>query len=151
MELTQFDKQLLNLVQTGLPLTPAPFADLADRLGCPEQQVLEQLARLRDEGIIRRLGAFFDAEALGYRGWLVAVKVDPVLLAEVARAVNAWPEVTHNDERDHEYNLWFTIQTRSEARQQELLCRIGAMAGVLAVIVLPTTDRYKVNVEFRME
>lgn len=151
MELTQFDKQLLNLVQTGLPLTPAPFADLADRLGCPEQQVLEQLARLRDEGIIRRLGAFFDAEALGYRGWLVAVKVEPVLLAEVARAVNAWPEVTHNDERDHEYNLWFTIQTRSEARQQELLCRIGAMAGVLAVIVLPTTDRYKVNVEFRME
>ncbi|NMC32013.1 MAG: Lrp/AsnC family transcriptional regulator [Veillonellaceae bacterium] len=151
MELTQFDKQLLNLVQTGLPLTPAPFADLADRLGCPEQQVLEQLARLRDEGIIRRLGAFFDAEALGYRGWLVAVKVEPVLLAEVARAVNAWPEVTHNDERDHEYNLWFTIQTRSEARQQELLCRIGAMAGVSAVIVLPTTDRYKVNVEFRME
>lgn len=151
MELTQFDKQLLNLVQTGLPLTPAPFADLADRLGCPEQQVLEQLARLRDEGIIRRLGAFFDAEALGYRGWLVAVKVEPVLLAEVARAVNAWPEVTHNDERDHEYNLWFTIQARSEARQQALLCRIGAMAGVLAVIVLPTTDRYKVNVEFRME
>ena len=59
MELTQFDKQLLNLVQTGLPLTPAPFADLADRLGCPEQQVLEQLARLRDEGIIvRRVASY---------------------------------------------------------------------------------------------
>ena len=151
MELTQFDKELLNLIQTGLPLTPAPFAAVAARLGCPEQQVLERLAQLRDAGVIRRLGAFFDAESLGYRGWLVAVKVEEISLPTVAQAVNAWPEVTHNDERDHEYNLWFTIQARSEARQQALLCRIGAMAGVLAVIVLPTTARYKVNVEFRME
>ena len=44
MELTQFDKELLNLIQTGLPLTPAPFAVVAARLGCPEQQVLERLA-----------------------------------------------------------------------------------------------------------
>ena len=151
MELTQFDKELLNLVQTGLPLTPAPFADLAARLGCPEQQVIERLARLREQGIIRRLGAFFDAEALGYRGWLVAVKVVPAQLAAVAQTVNGWPEVTHNDERDHEYNLWFTIQARTESRQQELLRQVGAMAGVSAVIALPTTDRYKVNVEFRME
>ena len=151
MELTRFDKKLLNLIQTGLPLTPAPFAAVAARLGCPEQQVLERLAQLRDAGVIRRLGAFFDAESLGYRGWLVAVKVEEISLPTVAQAVNAWPEVTHNDERDHEYNLWFTIQARSEARQQELLCQVGAMAGVSAVIALPTTDRYKVNVEFRME
>ena len=151
MELTQFDKELLNLIQTGLPLTPAPFAAVAARLGCPEQQVLERLAQLRDAGVIRRLGAFFDAESLGYRGWLVAVKVEEISLPTVAQAVNAWPEVTHNDERDHEYNLWFTIQARTEARQQELLRQVGAKAGVSAVIALPTTDRYKVNVEFRME
>ena len=65
MELTQFDKELLNLIQTGLPLTPAPFAAVAARLGCPEQQVLERLAQLRDAGVIRRLGAFFDSESLG--------------------------------------------------------------------------------------
>ena len=151
MELTQFDKELLNLIQTGLPLTPAPFAAVADRLGCPEQQVLERLAQLRDAGVIRRLGAFFDAESLGYRGWLVAVKVEEILLPAVARAVNAWPEVTHNDERDHEYNLWFTIQTRTEAEKDGLLRQVTAMPGVSAVFSLPTTDRFKVNVEFLME
>lgn len=151
MELTQFDKELLNLIQTGLPLTPAPFAAVADRLGCPEQQVLERLAQLRDAGVIRRLGAFFDAESLGYRGWLVAVKVEELSLPAVARAVNAWPEVTHNDERDHEYNLWFTIQTRTEAEKDSLLRQVAAMPGVSAVFGLPTTDRFKVNVEFRME
>ena len=151
MELTQFDKELLNLIQTGLPLTPAPFAAVADRLGCPEQQVLERLAQLRDAGVIRRLGAFFDAESLGYRGWLVAVKVEELSLPAVARAVNAWPEVTHNDERDHEYNLWFTIQTRTEAEKDSLLRQVAAMPGVSAVFGLPTTDRFKVNVEFQME
>ena len=151
MELTQFDKELLNLIQTGLPLTPAPFADLAARLGCPEQQVLQRLAQLRDAGVIRRLGAFFDAESLGYRGWLVAVKVEEMSLPAVARAVNAWPEVTHNDERDHEFNLWFTIQTRTEAEKDGLLRQVAAMPGVSAVFSLPTTDRFKVNVEFQME
>ena len=151
MELTQFDKELLNLIQTGLPLTPAPFAVVAARLGCPEQQVMERLAQLRDAGVIRRLGAFFDAESLGYRGWLVAVKVEEMSLPAVARAVNAWPEVTHNDERDHEYNLWFTIQTRTEAEKDGLLRQVAAMPGVSAVFSLPTTDRFKVNVEFQME
>ena len=151
MELTQFDKELLNLIQTGLPLTPAPFAAVAARLGCPEQQVLERLTQLRDAGVIRRLGAFFDAESLGYRGWLVAVKVEEISLPTVAQAVNAWPEVTHNDERDHEYNLWFTIQTRTDEEKEERLRQVAAMPGVSAVFSLPTTDRFKVNVEFRME
>ena len=151
MDLTQFDKELLNLIQTGLPLTPAPFAAVAARLGCPEQQVLERLAQLRDAGVIRRLGAFFDAESLGYRGWLVAVKVEEISLPTVAQAVNAWPEVTHNDERDHEYNLWFTIQTRTDEEKEERLRQVAAMPGVSAVFSLPTTDRFKVNVEFRME
>ena len=151
MELTQFDKELLNLIQTGLPLTPAPFAAVAARLGCPEQQVMERLAQLRDAGVIRRLGAFFDAESLGYRGWLVAVKVEEISLPTVAQAVNAWPEVTHNDERDHEYNLWFTIQTRTDEEKEERLRQVASMPGVSAVFSLPTTDRFKVNVEFRME
>lgn len=151
MELTQFDKELLNLIQTGLPLTPAPFEAVAARLGCPEQQVLERLAQLRDAGVIRRLGAFFDAESLGYRGWLVAVKVEEISLPTVAQAVNAWPEVTHNDERDHEYNLWFTIQTRTDEEKEERLRQVASMPGVSAVFSLPTTDRFKVNVEFRME
>ena len=151
MQLTQFDKDLLNIVQTGLPLTPAPFADIAAQLGCGEDRVIARLADLQVQGVIRRFGAFFDAESLGYRGWLVAVKVDPAALPAVALAVNAWPQVTHNDERDSEYNLWFTIQAREESEMTDLLLRVAAMPGVTDWISLPTTDRYKVNVEFQME
>lgn len=151
MQLNQFDKQLLNIIQTGLPLTPAPFADIAARLGCDEERVIDRLADLRTQGIIRRLGAFFDAESLGYKGRLVAVRVKPESLPAVALAVNTWPQVTHNDERENEYNLWFTLQTRDDTMMTTLLLEVEKMAGVEEVISIPTTDRYKVNLEFQIE
>ena len=151
MQLNQFDKQLLNIIQTGLPLTPAPFADIAARLGCDEERVIDRLADLRTHGIIRRLGAFFDAESLGYKGRLVAVRVKPESLKAVALAVNTWPQVTHNDERENEYNLWFTLQTRDDTMMTTLLLEVEKMAGVEEVISMPTTDRYKVNLEFQIE
>ena len=151
MHLTQFDKQLLNVIQTGLPLTPAPFADIAAQLGTDEATVIERVSAMKAEGVIRRFGAFFDADSLGYKGWLVAVKVTPEFLPEVARTVNAWPQVTHNDERDNEYNLWFTIQVRDEAVLAASLLEVEHMPGVTGVISMPTTERYKVNVEFQIE
>ena len=151
MQLTQFDKQLLNIIQTGLPLTSAPFADIGVQLGCDEKVVIERLASLREQGVIRRFGAFFDAESLGYKGQLVALKVAPESLQAVAMAVNAWPQVTHNDERDNEYNLWFTLQARDEETMTALMRQVAAMPGVEAVISLPTSDRYKINVEFQIE
>ena len=151
MHLTQFDKDLLNLLQSGLPLTPSPFADLAGQLGCSEQQVLDRLDLLRAQGMIRRLGAFFDAETLGYHGHLVALRVEPDHLAAVAAAVSALPQVTHNDERDHEYNLWFTIQEREDAAVDSLLDAVGKMPGVTDMFSLTTTGRYKVNLEFQLK
>ena len=151
MQLTQFDKQLLNIIQTGLPLTPAPFADIAVQLGCDEKTVIDRLAALRAQGVIRRFGAFFDAESLGYKGWLVAVRVAAESLRKVAQVVNSWPQVTHNDERDNEYNLWFTLQARDESTITALLLEVEGMPGVEEVIAMPTTDRYKVNVEFKIE
>ena len=151
MQLTQFDKQLLNIIQTGLPLTSAPFADIGVQLGCDEKAVIERLASLREQGVIRRFGAFFDAESLGYKGQLVALKVAPESLQAVAMAVNAWPQVTHNDERDNEYNLWFTLQARDEETMAALMREVETMTGVEAVISMPTSDRYKINVEFQIE
>lgn len=151
MQLTEFDKQLLNIIQTGLPLTPTPFADIASQLGSDENTVIERLAALREQGIIRRFGAFFDAESLGYKGWLVAARINQDSLPDVALAVNSWPQVTHNDERDNEYNLWFTIQSRQEETVSALLKKLEEMPGVEEVISMPTADRYKVNVEFQIE
>ena len=151
MQLTTFDKQLLNLIQSVVPLTPAPFADIAKQLGSDERSVIERIDKLQERGLICRFGAFFDAESLGYKGRLVAARVIPEHLSAVALAINALPQVSHNDERDNDYNLWFTVQSRQEEEILRLIDMVAQMEGVEEVISMPTSERFKVNVEFQVK
>ena len=151
MQLTTFDTQLLNLIQSGLPLTPAPFADIARQLGSDERSVIERIDKLQERGLICRFGAFFDAESLGYKGRLVAARVAPEHLSAVALAINALPQLSHNDERDNDYNLWFTVQSRQEEEILRLIDMVAQMDGVEEVISMPTSERFKVNVEFQVK
>ena len=77
MELTAFDKELLNLLQGHLPVCSRPFEQLAKELGTEESVVLRRVQELKQEGYLRRIGTFFDSNKLGYHGTLVALKVEP--------------------------------------------------------------------------
>ena len=50
MELTDFDKALLNLLQGSLPVCSRPFAKLAEELDTDEQTVLTRVQELKKEG-----------------------------------------------------------------------------------------------------
>ena len=120
-------------------------------LGSDERSVIERIDKLQERGLICRFGAFFDAESLGYKGRLVAARVAPEHLSAVALAINALPQVSHNDERDNDYNLWFTVQSRQEEEILRLIDMVAQMDGVEEVISMPTSERFKVNVEFQVK
>ncbi len=149
--LSEFDKAILNAVQEELPLEPRPFAVLAERLHTKEETLLERLAALKEGGYLRRLGAYFDSDALGYQGTLVALRVAPEKMASVVGSVNGYDGVTHNYEREGEYNLWFTLQTPSEARREELLAAFRALPGVERMIAMHSRKKYKIRVQFHLE
>lgn len=151
MALSDTDRQVLNMLQTGLPLAPRPFQVMAAQLGMGEEELLARLRRLRAEGYIRRLGPFFDSSRLGYVSTLIAVQVEEAHLAAVAQWVNGHVGVTHNYQRTGPYNLWFTLITRTVAEQTVLLSRLAQLPGVRDIINLPATRRYKVNVVFKLE
>lgn len=148
--LTHFDKELLNIIQTRLPLESRPYAKVAQWLKVEENTVLERLGWLKDNGYIRRFGAFFDSACLGYVSTLAAVKVRPEQVAAVAQAVNAYTGVTHNYERESEYNLWFTLLTVDQAEQERVLADIRSLPGVEGLLSLPAIEKYKVSVEFNL-
>ena len=147
--LTDFDRQLLNLVQTRLPLSQRPYRDIATKLECDEQTVLSRLAWLKEQGYIRHIGAFFDSAQLGYASTLVAIKVRSECLKAAVEKINSYPGVTHNYEREGEYNLWFTLLTPDKESQQTTLTAISAIPGVEKLLSLPATKKYKVNVSFK--
>ena len=124
MELTAFDKDLLNLLQGHLPVCSRPFAKLARELGTEEAVVLQRVQKLKADGCLRRIGTFFDSNRLGYHGTLVALKVAPEHIAEVADVINGYPGATHNYEREGKYNLWFTLLTPSEQQEKTIISEV---------------------------
>lgn len=149
--LTAFDKSLLNMIQTNLPLDSRPFKVLAERLGSDEATVIERLRALAANGYIRRIGPFFDSVKLGYTGTLIAVQVEPDQLEAVAGVINTYPGVTHNYEREGRFNLWFTLLSPDSAVQNKILEHIGSLPGVIELLDLPATKKYKVSVQFTLE
>lgn len=149
-ELSQFDRELLNILQENLPVSPQPFKDVAEKLGTSEESVLGALQRLKNGGYIRRIGAFFDSEKLGYVGSLIALKVEPQKLDEVANAINKYAGVTHNYEREGKYNLWFTLNSPSLDFEKRTVGEIRALDGVTELLNLKATKKYKVNVAFNL-
>jgi DNA-binding Lrp family transcriptional regulator len=158
MNLTDFDKALLNKIQTKLPIVSHPFALIAKELGVEEETVLKRLQELKDEGFIRKIGAFFNSEELGYVGTLVAVKVQPDFVRQVAEKINTYDGVTHNYERYDEkatdlvgqYNLWFTLIVDNETLRTKVLDEISALPGVEQLVNLPAIQKYKVSVRFSL-
>jgi DNA-binding Lrp family transcriptional regulator len=134
------DNRLLNDFQRNFPLCPAPFAELATRLGVAEGAVLRMLEQLRREGKISRVGAVFAPKRIG-ASTLAAMAVPPEMLVRVAEAINRFPEVNHNYEREHRYNLWFVVIAGSEGRLQAALGAIEQASGY-PILKLPMEQEF---------
>ncbi|MEW6359165.1 MAG: AsnC family transcriptional regulator [Planctomycetota bacterium] len=148
--MNDFDKRLLNRLQSDFPIVARPFREIADDLGSTEGEVIEAIKRLKEEGIIRRLGGVFSSRDLGFYSTLVAARVPPGKLAETAAVVNEYTEVTHNYEREHVYNLWFTLTATSKERARKILEELKAKPAVIDIQELPALEFYKVDVKFTM-
>jgi DNA-binding Lrp family transcriptional regulator len=146
------DRQLLNAVQKEVPLIPQPFARIGDELGIGEQEVIDRLRHWRDdEGVIRQISAIFDTRKLGYTSTLVAMKIPADKINEAARIVNDHPGVSHNYERDHEFNLWFTLAVPPGMSLEEHIARLHDMTGATSTRILPTLKMFKIEVRLDME
>ena len=151
MELSNFDKSLLNLLQGNIPICRRPFAELAAKLGAEENFVLARVRALKAAGYLRRIGTFFNSDNLGYHGTLIALEVQPSELCAVAEAINDYSEVTHNYEREGKFNLWFTLLTPTAEREGKILSEIRSLRGVEEMINLKSNRKFKINVQFKLQ
>jgi len=140
---------LLNDYRQNFPLCPAPFAELAAKLGVAETVVLRKLEQLRREGKIARVGAVFAPKRIG-ASTLAAMAVPADKLATVVDAINRFPEVTHNYEREHRYNHWFVVTAGAEGRLQAALGAIEQSTGY-SLLRLPLLREYLFDPEQAQE
>ncbi len=147
VRLTSLQKNLCNELQHGLPVCNRPFARLAARLRSNEDTILKQCRLLKRRGVIRRIGAVVNHRVLGLYGTLVAAHVPANRLKTVVREINSMEGVSHNYLRKHYYNIWFTLQCRSQLSVDDTLSRLSAKAGVM-FHSLPVVRAFKLDVRF---
>ena len=132
------DYQLLAAVQQGLPIVARPYLQIAGQLGIDEQQVIERLARLKNQALIKRWGVVVKHRPLGYRAnAMIVIAVPMVLIDRIAAKIiqhscvnlcyqrpqqgERWPYnlycMIHGKDRDTVLQQWAELQQACELSQ----------------------------------
>ncbi len=147
--LTSNERRLLNDFQRDLPLESRPFKRIAEEIGTTEDDVLKMLCRLKAGGAVTRVGPVFAPNSIG-ASTLAALAVPEDELTRVAALVSQFPEVNHNYEREHRYNLWFVVTAHNREHLLEVIKGIGSRTG-FPVLELPMLRDYFIDLGFKMD
>ena len=141
--------EILSRIQKKFPLVAKPFKVIADELDMSEEEVLAILQKEKSDGIIRQTSAIFDTKRLGYKSSLVAFKVAPEKIDAAVEIINSHPGISHNYERNHDFNIWFTlgVPPTSEFGLDKTVETIAKLTGADDFIMLPTLKLFKINVK----
>ncbi len=145
-DLTPLERRLLNEFQHHLPLSPTPFAEMAERLGCSESQILQLLEDLQQRGFISRVGPVFRPCGIG-ASMLVATTVPEDELEKIANFISSYDEVNHNYERQHRLNLWFVVTAPDQGHLDRVLEDMEHFTG-LDLVRLPLVREYHIDLGF---
>ncbi len=135
MSIDTIDRRIINATQGGLPLAPAPYAEVARWLGLAEDEVISRLRSMQDRGVIRRIALAPNHYALGVTANGMSVwDVEDARAEDLGAKVGALDFVSHCYLRpralpDWPYNLFAMVHGTSrdevEAKRQEIADLLG--------------------------
>jgi len=147
-ELTEIEKKIIHELQQDLPVTKRPFAEVAEKVGISESQLLEKVRELLANGTIRRFGATLRHQRSGFdANAMVVWEVAPERTEEVGAIFASFREVSHCYQRpalaSWPYRIFTMIHGSSRGVCQEIAQRLADAAGVENYELLFTEEELK--------
>jgi DNA-binding Lrp family transcriptional regulator len=141
--------ELLSIIQKRFPLVSKPFAVIAEELGTDEETIIELISEEKNNKIIRQISPIFDTKRLGYSSSLVSFKVRREDIGKAVDAINSHPGVSHNYEREHTFNIWFTLAVSPDSKfgLKKTVEILAEEANAIEYIMLPTLKLFKISVK----
>jgi siroheme decarboxylase len=133
--LDETDRRIIRATQSGLPLSPRPYHDIARSLGLTADEVMARMEDLADYGIIRRIGAVPNHYKLGYTANGMTVWDVPDAQVDVlGERIGALDCVSHCYHRPRHlpqwpYNLFAMVHGRSREEVEHKAHTIAALLG----------------------
>jgi len=131
------DLDLLAQVSSGLPLCSRPYAQIGAKLGMDEAEVIDRLAALKAQGLIKRLGVVVKHRPLGYRANAMIVWNAPDdVIKHLGEHISRFSFVTLCYQRPKQpewpYNLYCMIHGKDRATVLAQLEQLDDACGLAA-------------------
>ncbi len=142
-------QEILSRIQKKFPLEHRPFKAIADELGMSEDEVVSILQEEKKKNIIRQTSAIFDTKRLGYKSSLVAFKIAEDKISDAVKIINSHPGISHNYERNHDFNIWFTLAVAPDSilGLEKTIEILSELTDAQDYIILPTLKLFKISVK----
>ncbi len=144
----ELEKKIIHYLQGDLPVTPKPFALLADKIGIREEELLKTTQMLKEQGILRRFGATLRHELAGFHAnAMVAWRVPEDKVEKSGNLMAGFREVSHCYQRrihgEWKYNLFTMIHGKNNKDCEHIAKKIADMVEVNEYVVLLSLKEYK--------
>lgn len=129
------EQHIIRATQAGLPLTPRPYRQIAEKLGLSEEEVIARINAMQVNGIIRRIGAVPNHYKLGYRyNGMTVWDIPDEHIDCLGQQVGRLPFVSHCYHRprhlpDWPYNLFAMVHAKT---QTDIDRQIRQIADILS-------------------
>ncbi|MFQ5952566.1 MAG: Lrp/AsnC family transcriptional regulator [Candidatus Omnitrophota bacterium] len=150
MKISAIDRQILNHIQEDIPFVPEPFKVLSKNIGIEEEELIKRIKRLKSRGLIRTFAAGLSHRKLGYKGTLIALKIDPSRVEAIAAELSNYDEVTHCYLRKGQYNLYLVLICQNKEKMQEFLGKLRKLAGEENILNLVTKKQFKLKTRLKI-
>ena len=147
--ITDQEKAILHIVQSNLPDSLTPYADIAAQVGVREEDVIGLLERLKETGAIRRFGAMIRHQKTDWvHNAMVAWKVDAALVEQCGTLAATVENISHVyyrpcDIPDWPYTFYTMIHGRTPEECQSAITRLQSIAPLGEHVVLRTVKELK--------
>lgn len=149
LKLTDEDKKLLMELEYNFPYSKEPYKELEDRLGIPEDQILNRVKELIRLQAIKRIGMYVNFRAKGLESALVGLNVNENDIQKFKRITLGIREITHNYIRDHPYyNVWIVIKEPTLPDIEKKILELKNNVAIEDYIILYSKKTLKLNVKF---
>ncbi len=142
------DKKVISLIQKDLPVHPKPFALMAEKIGISEEEFINRVKHLKEQGVIRRFGATLRHQQAGFKAnAMIAWKSPKESISRMGKTLAEFREVTHcyhrSPRRDWPYNLYTMVHGSSRDECREIAERLSFATGLTDYAVLFSEKEFK--------
>jgi DNA-binding Lrp family transcriptional regulator len=141
-------KSVLEALPADFPITDRPYETMAREMGITGEQLIREIALLKENGIIRRVSLMVAHRAVSYEGNAMVVwNVPAERVGDVGAIMAGFSEVSHCYERDTAgywpYNLYTMVHGKTRGECIAVIETMALRSGVYDYRVLFSKREFK--------